>query len=72
MKLAHRPRIASTTIKLISKQILLFILEFLLKTIQSIGSGTRNIAQLNMQGAGCWCCHLADQFVLYYFLYISV
>ena len=25
-----------------------------------------------MQGAGRWCCHLADQFVLYYFLYLSV
>ena len=38
MKLAHRPRIASTTIKLISKPILLSILSILLKTIQRIGA----------------------------------
>ena len=36
-KLAHRPRIASTTIKLISKPILLSILLFLVKSIQRIG-----------------------------------
>ena len=38
MKLAHRPDIASTTIKLISKPILLSIL---LKTIQRIGAGPK-------------------------------
>ncbi len=38
MKLAHRPRIASTTIKLISQQILLSILSILLKTIQRISA----------------------------------
>ena len=36
MKLAHRPRIASTMIKLISKPILLLILLILVKTIQRI------------------------------------
>ena len=36
MKLAHRPRIASTIIKLISKPILLPILLILVKTIQRI------------------------------------
>ena len=39
MKHAHRPRIASTTIKLVSKPILLSILSILLKTIQRIGTG---------------------------------
>ena len=38
MKLAHRPRIASTTIQLISKPILLSIL---LKTVQRIGAGPK-------------------------------
>ena len=38
MKLAHRPRIASTTIKLISKPMLLSIL---LKIIQRIGAGPK-------------------------------
>ena len=40
MKLAHGPRIASTTIKLVSKPIvgLLPILSILLKTIQRIGA----------------------------------
>ena len=38
MKLAHRPRIASTTIKLISKPNLMSILSILLKTIQRIGA----------------------------------
>ena len=42
MKLAHRPRIASTTNKLISKQILLSILSILLKTIQRISAGPRS------------------------------
>ena len=37
MKLAHRPRIASTTIKLISKPILLSIVSIVLKTIKRIG-----------------------------------
>ena len=41
MKLAHRPRIASTTNKLISKQILLSILSILLKTIQRISAGPK-------------------------------
>ena len=36
MKLAHRPRIASTMIKLISKPILLPIVLILVKTIQRI------------------------------------
>ena len=49
MKLAHRPRIASTMIKLISKQISLPILLIILKTIQPIGAGASNIAQINMQ-----------------------
>ena len=43
MKLAHRQRIASTTIKLSSKKVLLSILAILVKTIQRIvadpGSG---------------------------------
>ena len=38
MKLAHRPRIASTTNKLISKPILLSVLSILFKTIQRIGA----------------------------------
>ena len=38
MKLAHRPSIVSTTIKLISKPILLSILSILLKTIKRIGA----------------------------------
>ena len=29
----------------------------MLKTIQPIGDGTPTIAQINRQGAGCWCCH---------------
>ena len=41
MKLAHPPRIASTTIKLISKPILLAILSILLKTIKRIGTGPK-------------------------------
>ena len=41
MKLAHRPRIASTKNKLISKQILLSILSILLKTIQRISAGPK-------------------------------
>ena len=49
MKLAHRPRIASTMIKLISKPILLPTLLIILKTIQPIGAGASNIAQINMQ-----------------------
>ena len=49
MKLAHRPRIASTMIKLISKPILLPIVLIILKTIQPIGAGASNIAQINMQ-----------------------
>ena len=36
MKLAHRQRIASTTIKLVSKNVLLSILSILVKTIQRI------------------------------------
>ena len=38
MKLAHRPRIASTMIKLISKPLLLSILSILFKKIQRIGA----------------------------------
>ena len=41
MKLAHRPRIASTTKKLISKPILLSILSILLKTSKPIGAGLK-------------------------------
>ena len=41
MKLAHRPRIASTMIKLISKPILLPILLILVKTIQRIVADTK-------------------------------
>ena len=74
MKLAHRPRIAWKMIKLISKPIVLSILLIIiiLKTIQPIGAGTPNITKINLQGAEHWCCHLADQFELYYFLYLSV
>ena len=43
-KLAHRPRIASATIKLISKPILLSILSILLKTIRIIGAGPKGKA----------------------------
>ena len=51
LKLAHRPCIVSTTIKLISKQILLSILSILLKTIQRIETTiTPNIAHINMPG----------------------
>ena len=38
VKLAHRPCIASTTIKFISKPILLSILQIILKTIKPIGA----------------------------------
>ena len=38
MKLAHRPRIASTTNKLISEPILLSVLSMLFKTIKRIGA----------------------------------
>ena len=41
MKLAHRPRIASTTIKLISKPSVLPILLILVKTIQRIVADTK-------------------------------
>ena len=41
MKPAHRPRIASTTIKLISKKMLLSILSILFKKIQRIGAGPK-------------------------------
>ena len=41
MKLAHRPRIASTTNKLISKQLLLSILSILLNTTQRISAGPK-------------------------------
>ena len=81
MKLAHRPRIASTTIKLISKPILLSILS----TSQRIGPGPKHKSSPH---AIClisvirptpflsvswiiWCCHLIDHFPLYYFLYLS-
>ena len=41
VKLAHRPRIASTTIKFISKPILLSILYIILKKIQPIGADAK-------------------------------
>ena len=41
VKLAHRPHIASTTIKFISKPILLSILSIILKTIQPIGADAK-------------------------------
>ena len=41
MKLAHRSRIASATIKLISKQIVQSIFSILLKTFQHIGAGPK-------------------------------
>ena len=41
MKLAHRPRIALKTIKLIPKPNLLSILSIVLKTIQQIGAGPK-------------------------------
>ena len=43
MKLAHRPRITSTTIKRISKRILLSILSILLKTIQRISAAPKRV-----------------------------
>ena len=65
MKLAHRPRIASTTIKLISKPILLPILSILLEEIQWIGAeDPKHRPYKHVR-------HLADQFELYYFLYLS-
>ena len=45
MKLAHRPRIASTMIKLISKPILLPILLILVKTIQRIVADLKRFSQ---------------------------
>ena len=45
MKLAHRPRIASTIIKLISKPILLAILLILVKTIQRIVADPKRFSQ---------------------------
>ena len=45
MKLAHRPRIASTIIKLISKPILLPILLILVKTIQRIVADPKRFSQ---------------------------
>ena len=64
MKLAHRPRIASTTIKLISKQILLSIL---LKTVQRIGAEypehRPDKPARNGQGAAIW------QINLYYIMF---
>ena len=42
MKLPHRPRIASTTIKLNSKSILLSILYILLKTIPPTSAGQKH------------------------------
>ena len=45
MKLAHRPRIASTMIKLISKPILLPILLILVKTIQRIVAVPKRFSQ---------------------------
>ena len=85
MKLAHRPGIASTTIKLISKSILLSILSIFIKN----NSANRHWPQAKIVAAIClftvirptlfssvswkiWCCNLADQFVLYYFLFLSV
>ena len=48
MKLAHRPRIASTTKTLISKQILLSIDQFYLRKFKRIGTpSTPNIARIN-------------------------
>ena len=41
LKLAHRPRITSTMIKLISKSILLSFLSILLKKIQRISAGPK-------------------------------
>ena len=45
MKLAHRPRIASTMIKLISKPILLPILLILVKTFQRIVADQKRLSQ---------------------------
>ena len=47
MKLAHRQRIASTTIKLISKSILLSFLSILFKTIKPISAGPNPHASTN-------------------------
>ena len=79
MKLPHRPRIASTTIKLISKPILLSILlkqfresalalsVYRLRRLFTVIRPTRFVSVSWI----IWCCHRADQFVLYYFLYLS-
>ena len=68
VKLAHRPGIDSTTMKLISKPILLSILLIILNTIKRIGTPSiPTIAQLNMDDL--LLLYRADQFVLYYFLY---
>ena len=82
MTLAHRPRIASTTIKLISKPMLLSIFSILLKIINRIGAGPKRklsppyclftvIRQIPLISVSwiIWCCHLADQFVLHYVRY---
>ena len=45
MKLAHRPRIASTMIKLVSKLILLPILLILVKTIRRIVADPKRFSQ---------------------------
>ena len=72
MKLAHRPRIASTTIKLISKP------NFTVHFINFIKNNSANRdtecpkhrPHKHARGMGAnWCCHLADQFLSYYFLY---
>ena len=67
MEPAHRPRIASTTIKLISKPILLSILSILLKPIERIGAEYPKQRPykhvLNGQGAAVW------QINLYYIIF---
>ena len=68
MKLAHRPRIASTTIKLIPKPILLSILSILLKPIERIDAEypkhrpDKHVR--NGQGAAVW------QINLYYIIFL--
>ena len=67
MKLAHRPRIVSTTIKLISKPMLLSILSILLKAINRIGAEypkhrpDKHVRKV--QGAAVW------QINLYYIIF---
>ena len=68
MKLAHRPRIASTTESLISKQIYCPFDQFYLRQFKRIGTpSTSIIAQINMDNLVLL--SLTDRIVLYYFFH---